>query len=93
MTCYLFGVSTIPFWVFAVVSTLARTPHTWVLSMQGAQAASGEYVELLVLTAVVLLVVLPAYYYRNRLMDWLRGKGARAPGGRVESGNDRRRPS
>jgi uncharacterized membrane protein YdjX (TVP38/TMEM64 family) len=93
VTCYLFGVSTIPFWVFAVVSTLARTPHTWVLSMQGAQAASGEYLELLVLTAVVLLVVLPAYYYRSRLMEWLRGKGVRAPGGRVESGNKERRPS
>ena len=51
MTCYRFGVSTIPFWVFAVVSTLARTPHTWVLSLQGAPAASGEYLELPVLTA------------------------------------------
>src|SRR5262245_64995622 len=46
ITCYLFGVSTIPFWVFAVVSTIARAPHTWVLSKQGAQAASGDYLEL-----------------------------------------------
>jgi uncharacterized membrane protein YdjX (TVP38/TMEM64 family) len=88
MTCYLFGVSTIPFWVFAVVSTIARTPHTWVLSKQGTQAASGDYLELLLLTAVVLLVVLPAYYYRNRLTEWLRGKGVRDPGGHVESGSD-----
>jgi uncharacterized membrane protein YdjX (TVP38/TMEM64 family) len=93
MTCYLFGVSTIPFWVFAVVSTIARAPHTWVLSKQGAQAASGDYLELLLLTAVVLLVVLPACYYRNRLIEWLRGKGVRVPGGRVESGSDTRRPS
>ena len=93
MTCYLFGVSTIPFWVFAVVSTIARAPHTWVLSKQGAQAASGDYLELLLVTAVVLLVVLPAYYYRKRLIEWLRGKGVRDPGCRVESGSDTRRPS
>ena len=93
ITCYLFGVSTIPFWVFAVVSTIARAPHTWVLSKQGAQAASGDYLELVLLTAAVLLVVLPAYYYRSRLMDWLRSRGVRGPGGRVESGSDTRRPS
>jgi uncharacterized membrane protein YdjX (TVP38/TMEM64 family) len=93
MTCYLFGVSTIPLWVFAVVSTIARAPHTWVLSKQGAQAASGDYLELLLLTAVVLLVVLPVYYYRSRLMVWLRGKGVRGPGGRVESSSDTRKRS
>jgi uncharacterized membrane protein YdjX (TVP38/TMEM64 family) len=93
ITCYLFGVSTIPFWVFAVVSMIARAPHTWVLSKQGAQAASGDYLELVLLTAAVLLVVLPAYYYRRRLMDWLRAKGVRGPGGRVESGSDTTRPS
>jgi uncharacterized membrane protein YdjX (TVP38/TMEM64 family) len=93
LTCYLFGVSPIPFWVFAVVSTLARLPHTWVLSMQGAQTASGDYLELLVFTAAVLMVALPLYYYRDRLIEWVRGKGARAPGRRVESGNSRGRPA
>jgi uncharacterized membrane protein YdjX (TVP38/TMEM64 family) len=29
MTCYLFGLSPMPFWVFAVVSTLGRVPGTW----------------------------------------------------------------
>jgi hypothetical protein len=64
-----------------------------VLSKQGAQAASGDYLELVLLTAAVLLVVLPAYYYRSRLMDWLRTRGVRGPGGRVESGSDTRGPS
>src|SRR5207245_449383 len=39
--CYLFGVSPMPFWVFAVVSTLGRMPGTWILSAQGAKAAAG----------------------------------------------------
>jgi len=40
IVCYLFGVSPMPFWVFAVVSTLGRMPGTWALS-QGAKAAAG----------------------------------------------------
>lgn len=74
LACYLFGLSPIPFWLFAVLSTLGRIPHTWVLSAQGAQTAAGDYLELVVLTAVVLAVALPLYYYRKRLVGWLRGK-------------------
>src|SRR5262244_3395668 len=51
--CYLFGVSPIPFWAFAVLSTLGRMPGTWVLSAGGATAASAHYSELLLLMAVV----------------------------------------
>jgi uncharacterized membrane protein YdjX (TVP38/TMEM64 family) len=29
MACYLFGLSPMPFWIFAVVSTLGRIPTTW----------------------------------------------------------------
>ncbi len=29
--CYVFGLSPMPFWVFAVISTLGRLPGTWVL--------------------------------------------------------------
>ena len=43
------------------------------LSAQGAQTAAGDYRELVV-PAVVLAVALPLYYYRNRLVGWLRGK-------------------
>lgn len=74
MTCYLFGLSPMPFWVFAVVSTLGRLPGTWVLSAQGAHAASGDYVGVILLTTLVVAVALPLYYYRNRLLEWFRGK-------------------
>jgi uncharacterized membrane protein YdjX (TVP38/TMEM64 family) len=70
--CYLFGVSPIPFWVFAVVSTLGRMPGTWVLSAGGAKAAAAHYTELALLCAVVAALVVPLYYYRSRIVLWLR---------------------
>ncbi len=74
MACYLFGLSPMPFWVFGVVSTLGRIPDTWVLSAQGAHAAAGDYRQVVLLTALVVAVAVPLYYYRNRLIEWFRGK-------------------
>ena len=73
MVCYLFGMSPMPLWVFALVSTLGRIPGTWVLSAQGAQTAAGNYLEVILLTAVVLAVALPLYCYRDRIIAWVRG--------------------
>ncbi len=67
IVCYLFGLSPMPFWVFAVASTLGRMPGTWLLSTQGAKAATGHYFELVILTAVALMVAAPLYYYRHRI--------------------------
>jgi uncharacterized membrane protein YdjX (TVP38/TMEM64 family) len=74
MTCYLFGLSPMPFWVFAMVSTLGRIPGTWILSAQGAHTASGDYVQVILLTALVVAVAVPLYYHRNRLIEWFRSK-------------------
>src|SRR5438046_4003224 len=74
MTCYLFGLSPMPFWVFAVVSSLGRIPGTWVLSAQGAKTATGHYIEVLLLTAAVAALAVPAYYYRHRIMAWFEGR-------------------
>ncbi len=73
--CYLFGVSPMGFWVFAVVSTLGRMPGTWILSAQGAKAAAGAYLELLLLTAILVAVALPLYYYRPRIVSWFHRRG------------------
>src|SRR2546425_861134 len=62
-------------WVFGVVSTFGRMPGTWALSAQGAKAATGEYVELILLTAIVVAVALPLYYYRARIVAWFQGRG------------------
>jgi len=73
MVCYLFGMSPMPFWVFTLISTLGRFPGTWVLSAQGAHTAAGDYFEVILLTAIVLAVALPLYYYRDRIVAWVRG--------------------
>jgi uncharacterized membrane protein YdjX (TVP38/TMEM64 family) len=75
MVCYLFGLSPMPFWVFTLISTLGRIPGTWVLSAQGAHTASGDYLGVILLTAIVVAVALPLYYFRNRIMRWFRGPG------------------
>jgi uncharacterized membrane protein YdjX (TVP38/TMEM64 family) len=74
IVCYLFGLSPMPFWVFAVVSTLGRIPGTWVLSAQGAKTATGHYIEVALLTATVAALAVPTYYYRHRIVAWFEGR-------------------
>ena len=52
IVCYLFGISPMPLWVFALVSGLGRIPGTWVLSAQGAHTAAGDYMQAILVTAV-----------------------------------------
>jgi uncharacterized membrane protein YdjX (TVP38/TMEM64 family) len=70
IVCYLFGLSPMPFWVFAVASTLGRMPGTWALSAQGAKVASGDYYHLILLTAIITAVALPLYVYRSKIMSF-----------------------
>lgn len=72
LLCYLFGLSPMPFWVFALTSTLGRMPGTWVLSAQGAKTAGGHYVQIAVLTALVAAAALPLYHYRHQLVTRFR---------------------
>jgi uncharacterized membrane protein YdjX (TVP38/TMEM64 family) len=65
---YLFGISPMPFWIFAVVSTLGRLPGTWISSFFGAHVAEQQYIYALLLAAVVVAICLPLYYYRNRIL-------------------------
>ena len=88
---YLFGISPMPLWVFALVSGLGRLPGTWVLSTQGAHTAAGDYRQAILVTAVAVAVALPLYYYRHRIMLWFRGH-PRAPGAEVNRELDREKP-
>lgn len=80
IVCYLFGISPMPLWVFALVSGLGRMPGTWILSAQGAHTAAGQYIQAVLITAIALAVALPLYYYRHRIMAWMQRK---SQGGRT----------
>lgn len=69
---YLFGISPMPAWVFAFVSTLGRMPGTWMLSAQGAKTAAGQYVELVLLVALTAAVTIPLYRYRHEILNRVR---------------------
>jgi uncharacterized membrane protein YdjX (TVP38/TMEM64 family) len=77
IVCYLFGISPMPLWVFALVSGLGRMPGTWVLSAQGARTATGHYWQAILLTAVVAAIALPLFYYRHEIVAWFRGRPSR----------------
>ena len=65
---YLFGMSPMPFWVFAVVSTLGRIPGTWISSYFGAHVAEQQYVYAIVFIALIAAIGLPLFYYRERIL-------------------------
>jgi uncharacterized membrane protein YdjX (TVP38/TMEM64 family) len=76
IVCYLFGISPMPLWVFALVSGLGRIPGTWVLSAQGAHTAAGDYLQVILVSAVAVAAALPLYYYRHRIVRWFHGRSA-----------------
>jgi uncharacterized membrane protein YdjX (TVP38/TMEM64 family) len=72
---YLFGISPLPFWIFALVSTLGRLPGTWISSYFGANVAEQQYIYALAFLAIIIAVILPIYYYR----DWIIQRLSRKP--------------
>jgi uncharacterized membrane protein YdjX (TVP38/TMEM64 family) len=65
---YLFGLSPMPFWVFALVSTLGRIPGTWISSYFGANVAEQQYIYAAIFIASIMAICLPFYYYRDRII-------------------------
>jgi uncharacterized membrane protein YdjX (TVP38/TMEM64 family) len=65
---YLFGISPLPFWVFAVVSTVARIPGTWISSYFGAHVGEQQYLYAIAFIAVITAICLPLFYYRDRIV-------------------------
>ena len=49
---------------------------TWVLSAQGAHVETGNYLQVILISAACAAVALPLYYYRHRIVRWLRGRNA-----------------
>jgi uncharacterized membrane protein YdjX (TVP38/TMEM64 family) len=85
LLCYLFGLSPMPFWLFAVASTLGRLPGTWVLSAEGATTASGHYVEMALVVGIVAAMGVPLYAARHRILARY-GHRLAPSAGRAETG-------
>src|SRR5207302_3518504 len=68
---YLFGISPMPFWLFAVVSTIGRLPGTVISSYFGAHVAEHQYIYAIAFLAIVIAGCLPLYYYRDHLLKRL----------------------
>ena len=71
---YLFGLSPMPFWVFALVSTVGRLPGTWMSSYFGAHVAEQQYIYAIAFAAGIAALCLPLYYHRDRIIGCLRAK-------------------
>jgi len=84
---YLFGISPIPFWEFALVSTLGRLPGTWISSYVGANVAEHQFIYAFLLLALVAAVSVPLYYYRRQITGYFHRGGPE----RSHKGLDRRR--
>ena len=65
---YLFGISPMSFWLFAIVSTVGRLPGTWISSYFGAHVGEQQYLYAAVFIALVTGACLPLYYYRDRIL-------------------------
>jgi uncharacterized membrane protein YdjX (TVP38/TMEM64 family) len=71
---YLFGISPMPFWLFAVVSTLGRLPGTWIASYFGAHVADHQYLYVAAFVALIAAFCLPLFYYRDRILRRLQAR-------------------
>jgi uncharacterized membrane protein YdjX (TVP38/TMEM64 family) len=68
---YLLGLSHMPLPAFLFVAIVGRLPGTLLLSYQGADLQSGNYLRLGILLLIAVAVTLPCYLYRHRILALL----------------------
>jgi len=65
---YFFGISNLPGLTFFVVTTLARLPGTWILSLQGDNAAQHAWLQFIAVTGIVAVIAAACYWARDRIL-------------------------
>ena len=70
--CYIMGASHMKTWHFLGISTAGRLLGTILLSVSGSCARNNEYIELLFIAGVSCLLLVIAYFYRDKLLDSLK---------------------
>jgi uncharacterized membrane protein YdjX (TVP38/TMEM64 family) len=69
---YFLGMTPMTFGAFFLVTTAGRAPATWMLSLQGAQVARGNYILFLWLIGAAAVVTVGFYAYRKKVYGWMR---------------------
>ena len=72
--CYIMGASHMKTWHFLGISTVGRLLGTILLSVSGSCARNNQYRELLFIAGVSCLLLVIAYFYRDKLIDSLKRK-------------------
>ena len=69
--CLFLGLSSLPFKIFILMTTIGRMPGTFILSLQGAMLFEQNYMILALATATCSGIVLLGYRYRDSLYAWI----------------------
>ena len=72
--CYIMGVSHMKTWHFLGISTAGRLLGTILLSVSGSCARNNQYIELLFIAGASCLLLVIAYFYRDKLLETLKSK-------------------
>lgn len=72
--CYLLGVSPMRVGTFLLISSLGRIPGTVLLTMQGNSVRSEHYRASFIFLALILLLIVLTFTYRDRIEDLLKHK-------------------
>ncbi len=83
---YLLGLSPMPLRAFIVISTLGRMPGTWLLSATGAGWANDDRTFFWILLALMGMIGVIAFLFRDKILEALRHASGHAPsrGGKPE---------
>ena len=69
--CYLLGLSKMPWQVFLIVVLIGRMPGTLLLTLHGAKIYQEDFIGLAFIAGITLLLVLPAWYFRDAIYKWV----------------------
>lgn len=69
--CFFLGLTNLSVRVFILMAAIGRLPGTLMLSLQGAQVFHKDYPTLILLMAISLAFLIPAYCWRERIYAWL----------------------
>ncbi len=80
--CYLLGLSPLSVRTFMIVATIGRIPGTLVLGLQGANLYNERYELFFILMIGILIAGALAAYFKETILEWVRGRADRAGSGR-----------